>query len=328
MGGRAFIEKYGVESKRIQLNEYVKLCSKVKEILEQNFYRVHLIQGFTTKKDFGDADFLVTKPRDENKQRLYREELGASLSVNNSNISSYLIDGFQVDVIHCNRNYFDTSIFYYDYDPVGNLQGKLYHKFRLCLGYNGLSYILRDNENTYKLGVVEISQDQRKITEFLGLDYEWRSKGFATQEEIFKYIISSKYFDARIFSYENMNHIARTRDRKRDSYRKFMDYIKPYETTTYNWPLVEERLEYVDQYFPESNLLKNIKFLKEKRQKAQLLADKFNGELVINWIGITGKELGNVLGQYKKAHFDIIEKETAEDVKRHFLDWYKKELTS
>lgn len=322
MGGRAFVEKYGIESKRIPQEEYLDLTNKIYAILSSYFNKIHLIKSYHDKLDHGDADFLVSEPKSSN-HRLDKEVLGAELIQNNQNITSYLINGFQVDIINTNRNYFTSSVFYYDYDPLGNLLGKLTHKFRMSLGYNGLYYTLRDNENTYKLGEIQISTDERRIIEFLGLDWERRKQGFNTQEEIFDYVISSKYFDARIFSFENMNHIARTRDKKRKSYNQFMSYIEPYKDKVYDWPLIEERLGLVNQCFPEVKLFEQINELKEKRRQAEELAEKFNGTLVIEWTGITGKALGQLLGEYKKNYHQLIKDESAENIKKHFLEWYK-----
>lgn len=54
---------------------------------------------------------------------------------------------------------------------------------------------------------------------------------------MFKYVLSSPYFDPSIYLYENLNHINRTRDRKRKTYNMFLEYIskipfkEPYKLT-------------------------------------------------------------------------------------------------
>lgn len=331
MGGKAFFNKLGIESKRIGGGEYVAFDIVNNIILERYFNRVHTIQAYRHKESFGDCDILVAEPKIElnaEKMEEIKNALKASDVAKNSSIYSYLIDGFQLDLILCNRNHFDSSKFYFDYDPSGNLAGKIAHRFGLRFGHDGLSYILRDKDNTYKLGKIPISSDPERICKFLGFNYEIRRKGFDTQREIFDWVVDSKYFDARIFSYENMNHIARVRDRKRASYKEFLSYIEPYKDKIYNWPLYkEDNLPYIDSYFPEANLIKTIAELKEKRRKISELSEKFNGKLVMEWApNLAGKELGAALGAYKegKDWLNFLESNSPEQIKIDFLEFYSK----
>ncbi len=330
MGGRAFIETLGIESKRLEANDYLALDITCRIVLENYFDKVHTIKAFNHKLDFGDIDILVAEPKQEITQELMKKELpqrlGAAAVQQNSKTYSYLIDGFQLDLILCNRNHFDSSSYYLDFDPSGNLGGKIMHRFGARLGNDGMSYILRDKNNTYKLGKIQISDDPKKICDFLNLNYKQRCAGFDTQKDIFEWIISSKYFDARIFSFENMNHIARVRDRKRASYRQFLEYIEKYKNRIYNWPLYkEDNLSYIDSYFPEANLIKIIEKLKADHARVCELSQKFNGTKVMEWLGIGGKELGAALGGYKATKPDwlcFLENSTEENIKIDFLAYY------
>lgn len=326
MGGLAF-KKIGIESKRIGAEDYIAFDIVNRIILERFFNKIHTIQAYHQKEDFGDSDILVAGPKiqltPEVMLRQIPDALKAESVIQNSSIYSYLINGFQLDLILANRNEFDSSKFYYDYDPSGNLAGKIAHRFGLRFGHDGLSYILRDKDNTYKLGKVPISSDPERICNFLGFNYEVRRKGFDAQEEIFDWIINSRHFDARIFSFENMNHIARTRDRKRKSYQQFLEYIQPHKDKIYDWPLhKEDNLPLIAAAFPEANLIETIAELKEKRAKVCELAKKFNGELVMSWCpGLAGKQLGNVLGAYKatKDWPSFLENTSADEIKIDFL---------
>jgi len=323
MGGHAFRQKYGVESKRLNNSDYLRFSNKLNEILPIHYKNVHEVRAYREKLDFGDIDFNVSEPvcKFEAEQTLARN-LFATHAIKNSAVTSYLIDGFQVDINLCEDKFFDSSNFYMDYDPAGNLMGKLAHKFGLSYGYDGLTYILRDCEDTDKLGKIYVSSDPQKICQFLGLHYGERMLGFDSQKDIFNWIIASKYFDHRIFAYENMNHIARTRDRKRDSYKKFMDYIQNYKNVEYDWSLKVDYLDYIHEYFPECNLVGQIQELKDKENKRIELAAKFNGNIAIELSGKTGKELGDLLNKYKtsKESFDeFLEENSVEDIKQDFI---------
>lgn len=337
MGGSVFKSSLGIESKRIDRSQYAELSIKVIEVLDKYFQFTHIIQAYKNKETFGDIDVLVSKPKINVSQLFLKEELKeeliASAVSQNSEIVSYLIDGFQLDVIICPPEEYYTSIRYFDYDPAGNLSGKLAHRFGLRLGHDGLSYILRDNNNAYKLGKITISTNWIDICSFLDLDFDKWFFGFDTQEEIFDWIIKSKYFDARIFSYEEMNHIARTRDRKRQSYNNFMEYIRPHRHRIYEWPLYkEDNLPNIINCFPNSKLMEKIIELKKREEKRKNLTSKYNGNLVMSWTGLKGKELGDTLKKYKewrgifsnfKNFDDFLEFTSTERIKEDFMKFYE-----
>ena len=249
----------------------------------------------------------------------------------NTDVYSLLLEGkFQIDINVIDSQFFDTAEKYLDYSPIGNSLGKCYHKFGLSYGYDGLSYILRDNFNTYKLGKIQLSLNNKKIYEFLGLDYNKRIKGFNTECGIFDYVISSPYFNADSFSFENMNHISRIRDRKRPDYNRLLNYINEnHKDKNYYFLPKEEYLPIIDAYFPESNLLSEIQKLKNKALTRKKNAEKFNGFLVREWIEVSGKELGMLIQGFKKAVVhgestfeDYLTILTPETVKSHFLNWF------
>lgn len=337
MGGKLFKTKYGTETIRLQKEDYFNLYETIKVKLFNLFKQVELIDAYHTKLDYGDIDVLVSSPRDTYTKLFDQIKNEFNLLDNqisqNSNIYSILINNFQCDFILTKEKYLQSSLNYYYYSPAGNLCGKLTHRWGLHYGFDGLSYILRDNENTYKLGKIEITQNHEKICEFLGLDYQKYFEGFETEKEIFDWIINAKCFDARIFSYENMNHIARIRDRKRPDYARFMKYIERFKDKIYDWPLKSENIKYINDFFPESNLINKIQELKNKETKRKEGVAKWNGDLVRDWCpGLEGKELGKVLSEFKfhrgacsdaRTFEDYLQMYPAEKIKSDFFAWVK-----
>ena len=139
-----------------------------------------------------------------------------------------------------------------------------------------------------------------KIFEFIGLDYGTWLNGFEYLSEIFQYVVSSTYFDPDVFAYENMNNIARVRDRKRATYSSFLEYIKPYGSTS-KFKCKESKSEYLPQifeFFPEA--WEAYRSEVGKFNKYKELKTKFNGDLVREWTDLEGKELGKFMESFKR----------------------------
>ena len=92
-------------------------------------------------------------------------------------------------------------------------------------------------------------------------------------------------------------------------------------------------MDLIDYSFPEVHFLEQIEILKKKDEENQKIRAKFNGELVMEWSGLKGKELGNVITEYRKEKNEQFFKNTnSDDIKSDFRKWYmnyiKKELNS
>lgn len=324
MGGKLF------NTQRLESDKYFELCGRVEKLLNGIFGRVYLVRAYKSKRDHGDGDFLCAEPSDtytpipkqlENLFGLKKEDIKP-----NSNIISFVLENFQFDAIITKPRYFESSSFYYSDSPSGNAVGKLAHFLAVSFGFDGLYYTLRDDANTYKLGKIPISTDMAKICEFFGLDYQKKMVGFQEEKDIFDWIVGSKYFDARLFSWEAMNHRSRIRDSKRPDYHRLLEYVnKSHKEKTFDRLDRKSNLILVDKYFPEANLLGQISDLQEKHRRNCELSQKFNGNLVMSWIpNLAGKELGHVLGGYKdgKDWMKFLEEKSAEELKIDFLQYY------
>ena len=214
-------------------------------------------------------------------------------------------------------------------DINGNISMKIKLNFKYgpdgfkvkCITENGLT---KD---------IVISKDSKKIFEFLGFDYERYLKGFDTLEEIFEWIINSKYFSYEVFLMDNLNHIDRKRNKKRATYQKFLEYINTKDLSTLPntvfYKNKEIYLELVDNYFPEAKLSEKLQELKDKDAFNKAMAEKFNGDLVMEWTGLKGKELGNCIKFFKESinhghDYDYFKHWVymVKDVKKEFMTWY------
>jgi hypothetical protein len=59
-------------------------------------------------------------------------------------------------------------------------------------------------------------------------------------------------------------------------------------------------LTVIDHYFPEANLMKQLVVLREEDTINKIVAQKFNGDLVMSWLpNLQGKELGAAITGFK-----------------------------
>lgn len=304
MGGLIFKDK----SRRIKKEELPYYRNKIFNILDKFDLEYKEILSYKNKEDFGDLDILVKKDCYINiidKLKKYFKENNLEY-YQNSNILSFLIEELQVDLIFTKPKYFESSFNYFAWNDYSNIIGRCAHKIGIKWGFKGLSIVLRDENNI--VAEIELSQDINDILDILGLDKEIFHKGFDTLEDIFKHACSSKYFNKCLYAYENRNHYARTRDKKRKTYREFLKYIEENDVPdNYIYEDTNNRGGYNirEPFFSEIVLVKypwvkdKIKEITEeyenKKLKRKEFLEKFNIKEIENELDIHGKELGKYI---------------------------------
>lgn len=238
------------------------------------------IPYFESKQDFGDMDFLSTIPinifdefiNGENVKRngiKVIEKINAGGGVNcfaiefNKNNKNFK---FQFDYIYANPKYYDFMKNYFSYNDLGNLVGRVASAYGYKFGHDGLFkrfyfkesgdiskiYSLKsisklenkNNENdkgSFK-EYIFLTDDFDKALEFLGFNKDRFKDGFKTKQEIFDYVITSKYFDNDFFELENRNNKQRVRDRKRSTYNEFLEYIKDKDIKNEEYSISKQKL--------------------------------------------------------------------------------------
>lgn len=123
----------------------------------------------------------------------------------------------------------------------------------------------------------------------------------------------------------------------RKDYHAWLEYIKDKPDKYTRYATDEERTIKKIEWFDV--LCSKFPNLKEEReqilvatQKAKDAAEKFNGNLVSEWTGLTGKELGEALKDFKvtfgskDAYTEWASTVTAEEAKEHFMRTHNKDL--
>jgi hypothetical protein len=330
MGGNA-IKNH--ETIRLNKPEFLALEADVLGKLQATYpdKKIKSLVYYSEKNDFGDLDILIESPQPNAKdldKTLY--EFGTKEIYHNNHFVSFEYQKFQVDLIFVSPEQFDFADFYFSYNDLNNLVGRIANNFGLKFGWQGLWYPLKNYE-TDGNGEVLISLDRRKTYDFLGMDYDRYLKGFNNLEEIFQFVVSSKYFSKKIFAYENLKHANRLRNRKRRTYQSFLDWLGSYHSKK-QYKFNEDKKVYlrkVKKAFPEAQLSHHIALYKTKKRRLKKIRHRFNGKLLMQWIPAIkpGKELGSFIKRYKdtKEDFDqfILASGSRRIVKRDVVAFYK-----
>ena len=303
MGGRALLSK-GVATERKDTQTFNEIAEELRgRIGEDLLLETAIVKCFHTKEDHGDLDLLVkVKHKDFDFLGYINAEFRPHATYVNANVISFDYRNFQIDFIKINPVSWETAQTYYSYDPLGNIMGKSYHKFNLSYGWNGLYYKFRNTHGS--AADIFITADARKIFEFGGYDYDRYLQGFECLEEIYDFCIAGKYFNIETFKMENLTQIDRKRNRKRKSYHEFLNYVGA-SSVTKAFEFNKDKDSYlpmIEAYFPEAKLMEKLDALKEEDRLNNVIAQKFNGDIVMMWLPeLQGKQLGAAMSLFKQS---------------------------
>lgn len=274
--------------------------------------RVEALGSYHSKADFGDCDILV-EGGDHYDPHVAAAVLGAVEVVRNGPVTSVGVkvrpelpelegNVFQVDLIKMEPEAFDFAMGYFGHGDTGNLLGRLYHSCGLALRHDGLFYYVRDGVNgDYKFREIALTRKFEEALPFMGYDPSAFAKGFDTQEDVYKYVASSVYFNPAIFLLENRNAKSRVRDKKRVMYMQFLNFCEVHpELTAFQYPEDKKAwLPRIAEFFPgfQAEYDKALADLAELRA----VKAKFNGEWVSQLTGLQGKELGGLMKRFKES---------------------------
>lgn len=298
MGGNAL---KNIETRRYLKDEFnlieIEVVNKLKNIFPLS--RVKPIAAYADKESFGDLDVLVEKVTG-NWLELIEKEFKYNEVYVNGDVISFDYKEFQIDVIFTPSDEFDFSAKYFAYNDLGNLIGRVAHKFKFKFGHNGLWWIYRPTNN-HVFREILVSNDFLKVIRFLGYDSDRYVNGFDSLEDVFIYAASSPFFNKDIFALENRNHTARVRDAKRKTYTEFLKWIED-KTELPNYQYTEDRSQLLQRafdFFPKFE--QKVDEAKEDYEHYLIIKEKFNGQLVSELTGLEGKELGIFIKQLKNS---------------------------
>jgi hypothetical protein len=316
MGGNAFPN---LKDKILRLNtaEFASFQKEVLGRLRMMLDSNHLsraifseIISYHTKPSFGDLDIIYTEflegcilPTPEE----FKAALGAVDMVRNGPVTSFAVPCgfglFQVDLIRVHFEEFDSAFSYFAYNDLGNLLGRIFHRAGFKLGHSGMSYVIRDEQNSSHVAKeVIVTRSWKEALEFAGYDYERWVNGFDTLEDVFRYVVSVPTANRTIFRLDETNHQARVRDRKRKTYQLFLNWVNdpsngiPDNETIPKTVLRSQWMTKAFERFPKFK--EEYETAQSQIQKVRAARSKFNGDLVRQITGLEGKELGAFIADF------------------------------
>ena len=260
--------------------------------------RAFVVPSYGNKQTFGDIDILVEKRDAEDRTQLLIETFAIPNLNKNGPVWSFLYQNIQIDLIFVPTKIYNFSYFYFAWNDLGNLIGRIAHKFKLKFGHAGLLYIVR--EGTHSITEITITTNFGAALEILGYNPDTFYRGFNDLESIFKFAASTPYFNSDLYLLANRSHHARVRDKKRKTYMQFLGWLRTQENLPefqYTDFVINSKLINLLDQFPEFSLgyihaLEQVKKQKEVKKK-------FNGKLVMELTKLQNKTLGIFIQQLK-----------------------------
>ncbi len=334
MGGTA-LKHLGFESRRISKTEYFELVSEIKEICKKHFPIFKDVLHYTNKPDHGDIDFVCMHNSSLGESHTIKEIFKPNYYNQNSCVHSFDYKEAQIDlVITKNVESFNYYYLFSCFSPIGNVLGRLIKQKGLKWGIDGLTYPIKLSDSE-QLGNIRVDIQEayctfEKLLKFVGLQhnfgdcFERFKDSFHTQEDIFEWLSGANLFNKDIFAFENLNHVNRKRDRLRNDYHGWLEYIKDKPNKFIGNEDKTIYIEEINKHFC-INIHREAEALISRYVYKKYLNEKFNGKMVSEWTGLQGQELGKVIKSYKDSiedFNDFIQLKKPEYIKKHFEQFY------
>jgi hypothetical protein len=343
MGG-LLLKTWNLPEKRIPTNEYNiiknELVRKLRSDSESlRWVFVDVAPSIRNKETHGDLDIIVGQYSNPNICMLGRNEQDFSKYIEsefgykpfkNSNVFSFPYKGFQIDVTLYSSNDFFMAVDYSSWGDLGNIMGRVFHKMGLHFGHSGLSFWIRqglfdnnlqwsDSDHIYDK--VVLTRDMKEICEIAGFDYNCWKRGFDTEKEAFDFVIDSKYFNKELFLLENLNHINRTRNRKRGMYKRFVEYVSDSNKVGEPFRSKHEYSLLMQCKYPQ--LQRTVDSFRLLYEVNKVVKEKVNGKLVMEWCNLTEKDgrlVGKIMSEVRDFPKHVLLLMSQEEIKKKVVD--------
>lgn len=255
------------------------------------------VVSYHNKESHGDIDIVFHVDNYEPME--VASVLGAVEVVRNGPVTSMglMIGGgaaTQVDIIYSPENTFEFMTSFYAYNDLGGLMGRVARRLGLALKHSGLYYrLFRNGQHTND---VLITRDFSIAIDFLGFSASRWCKGFDDLEDIFRFVVNSRYFDMNDFLLENRDSDSRRRDSKRKTYVEFLAWCEANRgviTNARDIPSRDAIIPIISERFPD--FVNELNAVNDYHDRCELARLKFSGKRVME---LTGIEEGAVLGDW------------------------------
>lgn len=324
MGGNLF--KLG----RLPRNEYLQIEGALRQYLDQKLgdgYRIP--RYYRSKPDFGDVDIIISDAAIQTSWQDLRMEFVHDLGIREYKsagaVFSTVYRNFQVDFFCREQHYVESTYNYLSFNDIGNILGKIFKRFNLKYGEQGLLYVFRRADGHYQKDL-EVSKDFKRIFEFLQLDYTHWELGFDTLDEMFRWAVASPYFS--VHPYQEQDATTTQRVKERTTMRRFVEWLES-EGVTQRYIFLEDRDAYlpmINDFFSEANLLEKIAQERQRESVLMQLREKYSGKIVMHLFpDLQGAELGAFMRNFQAQWEDyeaVLGEMKAEEIQSRLKMFY------
>jgi hypothetical protein len=302
MGGKAC---KNCETRRYGKDEYFAILAEVQQLLKPYFPHTEPVIAYRNKEDFGDLDLLVESSGVKfDIPKMIQILFDSKEIVPNGKVFSFEFKQFQIDLIFTPSWEFEFARHYYAYNDLGNLMGRIAHKFGMKYGHDGLYYMFRDG--TRLISEICVSMNIQHVFKVFDFNYDRWTQGFDDLEDIYEFVSRSKYFNPDIYLFDQMNHRSRVRDQKRSTYNGFLRWCDSMRVGEWEDQVFFQFTKDKDSHLPF--LFDQFPGFKKEwfdtyhmKLEYQDVSTKFNGNGVSVITDLQGKELGRFIQDFKKS---------------------------
>ena len=313
MGGNAF-----PTAGRLSKSHYDMLSMGLQEIFNRGQIDAKIPLSYRSKDSFGDMDVIV--PNREEAEKILKQ-MGPVLDIvwnlqGYNVLIAYLGQNVQVDLNIVGEGNMDFAFWYFSYNDLGNLIGRIAHRQGLKFGHDGLWYPHRIN--TTAVGDYLLTNDIEKALWYLGFDVQKYFDGFENLEDMFRWVVDCVNFEGAAYPLEHRNHKARTRDSKRKNYNAFLEWLY---NGGFDLTWVEsDKGDWLKTHFmhwPE--LKKQYDAAEENFKRRAMWKVRFGGEVAMALTGLKDRELG-LFVSYLREMFPVEQfYDTDHEVAKNFV---------
>jgi hypothetical protein len=333
MGGAAFPN---YNTPRLSHDDYNLLRDKCIEVLAQFYEQAVCPPEGPSKQDHGDVDLLVCKPKHGNDPHRIMMALGAVERTKASGPTvSYAVplprkdrktsDYAQIDIHRCNEGFLEWEYFMNSYGDMVQILGILNRSIGLTMNDKGLHARVAEVESTNrKASMLHLTSDVPETLRFLGLDREKLLQGFASDEEVYEWCVSGRFYCPLRKSHESANDRARLK--KRPMFTNFVIEWLPANPEIWENRKIFSRQEVLDEAVKQFGVQARYSQIMSEWE-TRVKVDKML-EAIKKVIPLENEGLGQVLKGLKRwARLDengeaqlLTEPDAKEDIS-HSPDW-------
>jgi hypothetical protein len=295
MGGKLFTED------RLDKEQFLKVKDQILTELQYHFPdRTFLVpRDFGQKESWGDLDVVCDMPLISDRELMNCFNITEKDIHHNSSVISFNYYGFQCDLCHHIPEDLTTAIDYMNHGDCSMLVGRIIETSTgYRLSHKGLTYPIKLRHDD-KLGNVLVSKDRRVIHQFIGLDHDKWLSGFDDALDLFKWVTASPYFNRDVFALAALNHENKTRNVKRPTYMKFVEWLTDDTLELNHYVVPPDKQEHLFRgllhFRNESGWwIDQAQQMIQDRQWQEQARATFNATDIMKITGLAGPSLGKV----------------------------------